>query len=753
MTGPQNDQATAPESKRPQNPPAKSPRAVHKVALLGAGYIADWHAQCLRTVAGVELVAVCDRALSKAQVLANKFSIPKVYGSLEEMLAAESLDTVQVLLPPNLHFDAARALLEAGVDVFLEKPMCDRAADCDELVRIAASHNRKLGVGHNFLFAPIYEKLRRDIRIGVLGPIDHLTITWHRPLPQILHGPFDTWMLRDPRNILIEIGSHLVAAMLDLTGEPDEISGQVPSQIPGEIFVRPSNPVTLANGRKFYRRWQVDAHAGSTAVELRFSFVPGFSEYKIHARGSLAAGTVDFERNTYTLDEHRPSDPDFESRAIVVSRAKSLKAQANQTLSNYIKSKLHLEARGNPYGESIARAMDAFYAASGAAPHEQAADRLDNRLDGRTGALVIGLCERLGTLANLPAEETIPWKAPQITPCAEAPRILLLGGTGFIGKELLRQLTAAGHDVRLLARGLAGIPHDLRESGTLDCVVGDVADKDALLRAMDGVDYVFHLARANVKSWADYQQFEIEATRRIAECALEAKVKRFIYTGTIDSYYLGAKAGVITEATPLDAQIEHRNLYARAKAASERILEKMHLEQGLPLVTVRPGIVIGRGGSPFHWGVGMWWNDAVCQIWGDGTNKLPLVLVEDVAAGLIATMHTEGIEGRSFNLVADQCLSAQGYLDELDRAGKMKIQRHATPIAKFYRSDLLKWAVKMAVRHPERRMPSYRDWESRTGKAVFDCSAAKSVLGWNPTSNRSDLIERGIVEPLKEFLN
>jgi nucleoside-diphosphate-sugar epimerase len=83
----------------------------------------------------------------------------------------------------------------------------------------------------------------------------------------------------------------------------------------------------------------------------------------------------------------------------------------------------------------------------------------------------------------------------------------------------------------------------------------------------------------------------------------------------------------------------------------------------------------------------------------------------------------------------------------------MKIQRHATPIAKFYRSDLLKWAVKMAVRHPERRMPSYRDWESRTGKAVFDCSAAKSVLGWNPTSNRSDLIERGIVEPLKEFLN
>lgn len=737
MTEPASDQATGPAFKRVENPPAATAAGVRRVALLGAGYIADWHAQCLRSVAGVELVAVCDRFLSKAQALANKFGIPKVYGSLEEMLAAERLDAVHVLLPPNLHFDAARILLEAGVDVLIEKPMCDRAVDCDELVRIAAAHGRRLGVGHNFLFAPIYEKLRRDIRNGVLGRIDNLVITWHRPLPQILHGPFDTWMLRDPRNILIEVGSHLVSQMLDLTGEPEAIS------------VLPTNGVNLANGRRFYRRWQVDALAGATAVELRFSFVPGFSEYKFEARGTLAAAAVDFERNTYSLDEHRPADPDFETRAIVVGRAKSLKAQANQTLSKYIKSKLHLEARGNAYGESIARALDAYYGAFYGA-HSAA---LDDRLDGRTGARVVGLCERMGALANLAAEETVLWKAPQVAACVGTPRILVLGGTGFIGKELLRQLIADGHNVRLLARGLAGIPRELRESGKLDCIVGDVADRTALLRAMDGVDCVFHLARANVKSWADYQEFEIEATRRVAECALEAKVKRFIYTGTIDSYYLGAKAGVITEATPLDAQIEHRNLYARAKAVSERILEKMHRERGLPLVTVRPGIVIGRGGSPFHWGIGMWWNDAVCQIWGNGTNKLPLVLVEDVAAGLIAAMHADGVEGRSFNLVADPCLSAQEYLDELDRAGKMKIQRHATSISSFYRADMMKWLVKLAVRHPERRIPSYRDWESRTGKAVFDCSAAKSVLGWKPSSDRAELIYRGIVEPLREFLD
>jgi nucleoside-diphosphate-sugar epimerase len=254
-----------------------------------------------------------------------------------------------------------------------------------------------------------------------------------------------------------------------------------------------------------------------------------------------------------------------------------------------------------------------------------------------------------------------------------------------------------------------------------------------------------------VKTWPDYRQFEIEATRSVGECAIASGIKRLIYTGTIDSYYAGAGAGTITEATPLDAQIEKRNLYARAKAASEELLLRMHREHGLPLVIVRPGIVIGRGGSPFHWGVGMWWNDAVCQIWGAGTNKLALVLVEDVAAGLIAAMETPGIDGRSFNLVGDPLLTAQEYLDELDRAGGIKIQRHATPISRFYRMDMLKWMVKVAVRHPERRLPSYRDWESRTGLALFDCTAAKTVLRWEPVTDRQELVRRGIEEPMREY--
>ena len=66
--------------------------------------------------------------------------------------------------------------------------------------------------------------------------------------------------------------------------------------------------------------------------------------------------------------------------------------------------------------------------------------------------------------------------------------------------------------------------------------------------------------------------------------------------------------------------------------------------------------------------------------------------------------------------------------------------------------DMMKWVVKVAVRHPERQMPSYRDWESRTQRAQFDCTAAKTVLGWNPVSERGELVRQGIEEPLREFL-
>ena len=262
---------------------------------------------------------------------------------------------------------------------------------------------------------------------------------------------------------------------------------------------------------------------------------------------------------------------------------------------------------------------------------------------------------------------------------------------------------------------------------------------------------VYHLARPNVKTWEEWAEHETETTRRIALACLTAKVDRFIYTGTIDSYYAGAGAGTITEETPLDPHIGWRNYYARAKALSEQLLMDLHRERGLPVVIFRPGIVIGRGSSPLHWGIGMWSFDAVCQLWGQGQYAFAVSSGRGCRPALVAALTVPAIEGESFNLVAESDLTARDYLDALEQCMGVEFQKIPTPIWKFYVTDVAKWLVKRAIRHPDRRRPSYRDWESRTQRAHYDCSKARKVLGWNPASARDEIIQRGIQGAVPNF--
>jgi nucleoside-diphosphate-sugar epimerase/predicted dehydrogenase len=713
-------------------PPSRANTQLIRAGILGTGYIADFHAYAIRHTKGVELVSVCDTNAKRAQSFASQWGISKVFDTLSSMLQDQPLDCIHILVPPDHHYSSARLSLEFDVNVLLEKPMCTSVREADELAALARDRELYLGVSHNLSFSGAYKRLREIIRSGALGPLEHLSINNFSELPQIRFGPFDTWMLQAPGNIVLEVGSHLASVLLDLVGVPDKIVAVADCKI------------KLPGGTDAFRRWHIRATVRYTEVDINIDLRPGFNERTINVHGFLGAAMADLNANTCIAERAGTLDIDLDRFRRSRALARQLRSQARETLVDSALSKLFLRSRGDPYQASILDSVAAFYDGL------RVGTALDKRLDWQRGRDVIECCNTIIQAAGI---DRHPARKPYVqrTPMT-APTILVFGGTGFIGRELIRQLLAAGFCVRAAVRNSGARLKEL-DNGNLEIIPVDIQSETDLKRALDGIEFVYHLARADAKSWEQYLQDDVEPTRLIAEACLAANVKRLFYTSSIDPYYAGAKAGTITEDKPLDPNIDRRNYYARAKAAAEAILMEMHRTKGLPVVIYRPGIVIGRGGNPFHWGVGFWPSLGVCQVWGNGTCKLPLVLVADVAQAMVRGIQATGIEGHSYNLVDAPLLTAREFLAELQRIAGMTLEIQYRPIFAFYMIDLIKWVLKLAIRHPDRyRIPSYFDWESRSQRAHFDCSRARQELGWKPASDRQRMIDEGISATLEGIL-
>ena len=701
-----------------------------RVGLLGAGYILQAHAKALKALPQqqVELAAVCDVSRGRAEAAAAAFGIPGVFTSIEEMLAA-GLDAVHVLLPPQLHVDVARKLLDAGVHVFVEKPMGLDSAACLALAQQAESLGRMLGVNHNFLFLPAYERLRAQVRDGTIGRLDHVSLRWLYPLGLIQFGPYNNWMLRSESNLLFELGPHLLAFLHDLVGPLDELQAQA------------SLPIELPGAQRVWRHWSVIGRRGATGVSLELSVQPGQADRSVRVRGYAASAELDFERDVLHAEEARSNSLLFDSLGLAHRGSSDWRAQAWANFRRQFAATLRKGPQANVFLDSIARSVAAFYRGI-----EEG--RLDERLSGRFGAEVIATCERIAAACGVAAQ---PRPVPAPPAPSQAAKVLVVGGTGFIGKRLVRALLAAGHGVRVLSRSRAGAQYEL-EGLPVEVAEGALDDPAACARALEGIEVVYDLAKAVGQRWEDYVQGDLKPTRVLAEAALAAGVRRFIYTGTIDSYDAAGADKVIGGGTPLDPAIGSRNLYARSKAACEALLLEMHRTRGLPLVIFRPAVVIGEGCPPAHWGVGMFHSDTRVQYWGSGEHKLPLVLVDDVADALVLGLDKPGIEGQAFLLTDAPLLTAREYVAEVSRLTATRLRATPTPVWKFFLLDVAKEAVKNAIRHPNRKRPSYHDWACRQLAARFDNSHSRQVLGWQPAGTREAIVERGIAASVRHYL-
>jgi dihydroflavonol-4-reductase len=172
-------------------------------------------------------------------------------------------------------------------------------------------------------------------------------------------------------------------------------------------------------------------------------------------------------------------------------------------------------------------------------------------------------------------------------------KILVTGGTGFIGTHLVRCLAETDHELVCLARRTSDLS-SLKELG-VTIALGDVTDKASLLRGMQGCDWVANLANLFLFWVPDeqlYTDINIEGTRNVMEAALETGISKVVHVSTAAVWGETDKADwPISEETPVGAH--KASQYAQTKYEGERLAWRFYEEHGLPLIMIYPTAVVG----------------------------------------------------------------------------------------------------------------------------------------------------------------
>jgi len=169
-------------------------------------------------------------------------------------------------------------------------------------------------------------------------------------------------------------------------------------------------------------------------------------------------------------------------------------------------------------------------------------------------------------------------------------RVAVTGGTGYTGSRLVARLRARGHEVTALARAAARRPPT---DAAVAWVEGDLSNREALTRLVQGADAVAHVAavyRTAGHPDAYYRDVNVGGTERLLEAAAEAGVRRFVHTSTV-----GVHGSVRHPPADESAPFEPGDIYQETKAEAETLALRFHRERGLPVVVVRPGAIYGPG--------------------------------------------------------------------------------------------------------------------------------------------------------------
>ena len=304
-------------------------------------------------------------------------------------------------------------------------------------------------------------------------------------------------------------------------------------------------------------------------------------------------------------------------------------------------------------------------------------------------------------------------------------KILVTGGTGFTGHNLSKRLLKDGHQVRLLVRNRTRVGIDPQPG--LEIHEGDIRDRAAVDRAVEGVSKVFNIAamfRTAGSVDKDYHDIHVVGTRHLLEAAVKNRVERFVHCSTV-----GVHGDIKVPPANEESPYAPADIYQRTKLEGELMAREFAAKNGLALSVVRPTAIYGPGDlrllKLFKLAV-----KKITPVIGTGKIFYHMVYIDDLVQGFILASERQEAIGEAFiiggeeNMILDDLLST---IARITGSPDFKVHIPALPF-QLIGSLCEKICIPLGINPPIYR----RRVDFFTKSRSFDISKAKRLLGYTP---------------------
>jgi NADH dehydrogenase len=228
-----------------------------------------------------------------------------------------------------------------------------------------------------------------------------------------------------------------------------------------------------------------------------------------------------------------------------------------------------------------------------------------------------------------------------------APRIFVTGGTGFVGRHVIRTLLSHGFLVRCLVR--PGSERALKGFESIDRVPGDVLHPDGLVPSAEGCAAIVHLVgiiREHRSRAVTFERLHVQATGNMLTVARNAGIKRYVHMSA------------------LGTRPEARSAYHRTKWQAEEAVRA----SGLDWTIFRPSIIFGSGDEFISMLASMIRRAPIVPVLGDGQYRLQPIPVEQVAEGFARSLRLAASVGQTYEVAGPDALRFVDILDQIAAA-------------------------------------------------------------------------------------